>query len=249
MAESFKVAIIGAGIGGLTLAKTLLHQSGPAAGRKVEVCIYEAWDQWKVRGGALGLAAGARILQSLGLQDELAKVANQLDGLQIHFHANGTELNSMTLPACTAMRRDLQKLLVESLPANIIKLGHKLKQITEKEDEVMLEFENGATASADLVVASDGIHSFVRQQVFGKDQPEFTGFRVLYSISSKPFRPDPTKAHVHWKEVDGHGYSFMDITAGKDEKRHDVVIIIMRSEDWGVKLKTCSNLGNLDRLG
>jgi len=229
MAETLKVAIIGAGLGGLTLAKTLLQPEQP--GRPVEVCIYEAWDHWKVRGGALGLAAGARILRRLGLGDQLKEAANQVDGFRLHFFANGTELNSLNLPACTAMRTDLQKIMVDSLPSSCIKLGHKLKEITEGSDDVTLEFENGARASAHLVVASDGIHSFVRQKVFGGDQPEFTGFRVLYSLSSKPFRPDPTVAHIHWKEVDGAGYGMMDMTAGKGENRHDFMIIIMRSEE------------------
>ena len=67
-----------------------------------EVCIYEAWDQWKVRGGALGLAAGARILRRLGLGEALAEAANQVEGFRLHFHADGRELNSLNLPACTA---------------------------------------------------------------------------------------------------------------------------------------------------
>jgi len=229
MAETLKVAIIGAGLGGLTLAKTLL-QPEPGS-RPVEVCIYEAWDHWKVRGGALGLAAGARILRRLGLGDQLAEVANQVDGFDVHFHANGIELRSMHLPACTAMRKDLQKILVDSLPSSCIKLGHKLVEITEGTDEVTLEFENGESASAHLVVASDGIHSFARQKIFDGDQPVFTGFRVLYSISSKPFRADPTVANVHWKEVEGAGYGLLDMTAGRGESRHDVMIIIMRSEE------------------
>lgn len=112
------------------------------------------------------------------------------------------------------MRKDLQKILVDSLPSSCIKLGHKLVEITEGTDEVTLEFENGERGFAHLVVASDGIHSFARQKIFGGDQPEFTGFRVLYSLSSKPFRADPTVAHVHWKEVDGAGYGLLDMTAG-----------------------------------
>mmetsp|Transcript_40460 Transcript_40460/g.82653 ORF Transcript_40460/g.82653 Transcript_40460/m.82653 type:complete len:424 (-) Transcript_40460:230-1501(-) len=229
MAETLKVAIIGAGLGGLTLAKTLLQPEQP--GRPVEVCIYEAWDHWKVRGGALGLAAGARILRRLGLGEQLKEAANQVDGFRLHFFAEGTELNSLNLPACTAMRTDLQKILVDSLPSSCIKLGHKLVEITEGTDEVTLEFENGERATAHLLVASDGIHSFARQKIFGGDQPEFTGFRVLYSLSSKHFRADPTVAHVHWKEVDGAGYGLLDLTAGKGENRHDVMIIIMRSEE------------------
>ncbi len=228
MTDTLKVAIIGAGLGGLTLAKTLLHEN---SGRPVEVCIYEAWDHWKVRGGALGLAAGARILEKLGLKAQLAAVANDIHGFEVHFHSNGSELNSLNVPGCTAMRRDLQKLLVESMPSSVIKLNHKLVEIIEGEDEVVLEFENGARASAHLVVASDGIHSFVRQRIFGVDQPEFTGFRVLYSISSKPYRPDPRVAHIHWKEANGSGYGLLDLTAGQGDLRHDICIMIMRSDD------------------
>ncbi|CAJ1374420.1 unnamed protein product [Effrenium voratum] len=228
-AKAMKVAIIGAGLGGLTLAKAL--GEGADTGRKVEVCLYEAWDEWKVRGGAIGLAAGKRILEKLGLKGQLAAVANQINGFQVNFHANGSKLNSLSVPGCTVMRTDLQKVLVESLPSNVIKLGHKLVEIVEGEDEVMLEFENGARDSAHLVVASDGIHSFVRQKLFGADQPEFTGFRVLYSVSSKAYRPDPTVAHIHWKESDGAGYGFLDLTAGQGAGRHDICVIILRSEE------------------
>ena len=80
MAE-LKVAIIGGGLGGLTLAKTLLRRGGHG-GRPVAVRIYEAWDHWKVRGGGLGMAAGGRILRELGLEEGLKAVANQIDAMQ-----------------------------------------------------------------------------------------------------------------------------------------------------------------------
>ena len=216
-----RVAIIGAGVGGLTLAKTL--QSS-----EVEVQIFEAWDHWKVRGGALGLAAGKRILESLGLQEELEKVANV--GFQMNLRANGSNLGSLDVPACLVMRTDLQKLLVDSLPEGTIKLGHKLIDIVETEDEVLLTFENGARASADLVVASDGIHSFVRQKIFGVDHPVYTGFRVLYSVSSKPFRPNPHKSFIHWMEAEGSGYGVLEMTAGHGASRRDICVMIMKSD-------------------
>mmetsp|Transcript_37192 Transcript_37192/g.69390 ORF Transcript_37192/g.69390 Transcript_37192/m.69390 type:complete len:314 (+) Transcript_37192:338-1279(+) len=129
------------------------------------------------------------------------------------------------------MRTELQKLLVASLPIDTIKLGHRLVDITEKEDEVLLAFDNGFRTTAHVVVASDGIHSFVRQQIFSKDKPEYTGFRVLYSVSSRPIRPDPTKARMHWAEVDGRGYAILDVTAGHGKGRHDICAMILESAE------------------
>ena len=220
-----KVAIIGAGLGGLTLAKTLLEGEG------VEVCLYEAWDQWKVRGGALGMSGGRQILESFGLGEKLGAVANDAEDMQIRYHYNGKKLSSSKLMGCIAMRTDLQKLLVDSLPSKIVKLGHKLVDIVEGDDEVLLTFENGATASANLVVAADGIHSFIRQNIFGPDHPVFTGFRILYTVSTKPFRSDPSGYDIHWMEVDGAGYGILELTAGKGANRHDICALILRSEE------------------
>ena len=221
-AAPMKVAIIGAGLGGLTLAKTLLEGG-------VEVCLYEAWEEWKARGGALGLQGGKHILQSLGLGEELAAVAN--DNVQIQYHANGKHLGNLNLPGCIAMRKDLQKLLVNSLPSGVIKLGHKLVDIIEGDDEVLLTFENGARASANLLVAADGIHSFVRQRIFGVDHPVFTGYRMLYSVSSKHFRPEPSVNQIHWTEVEGVGYGILELTAGQGTGRHDICALILGTEE------------------
>ena len=79
--EAMDVAVIGAGVGGLTLAKTLL-------GSGHRVTVYEAWGEWKVRGGALGLQAGRRILLELGLEEDLAKVAN-MEAWRVDRHGPG----------------------------------------------------------------------------------------------------------------------------------------------------------------
>ncbi|CAK9023299.1 6-hydroxynicotinate 3-monooxygenase (6-HNA monooxygenase), partial [Durusdinium trenchii] len=206
-------------------AKTLLE------GGKTEVTIYEAWDHWKARGGALGLAAGKRILEHFGLSEELAEVSNSSEGYTWQFHAKGSKLSFVNVPGCIAMRTDLQRVLVDSMPPDVVKLDHKLVDIVEGDHEVLLTFENGVTASADLVVASDGIHSFVRQKIFGEDVPHFTGFRVLYSVSSTPYRPDPSISKTHWLEAEGAGYAILEMTAGRGSTRHDLCVLILRSEE------------------
>ncbi len=59
------------------------------------------------------------------------------------------------------MRTDLQKLLVKSLPADIIHLKREVKSVVENEHDVTLTFVDGSTETADLVVGADGIHSVV----------------------------------------------------------------------------------------
>ena len=110
------------------------------------------------------------------------------------------------------------------------------------------------------MVASDGIHS-LSGELFYTKTPRFCtatdlrrrraalhGFRVLYSVcpgllkplkgserlrkrSSKPIRPEPKVARIHWSEAEGQGYGVMDLTAGRGERRHDMCIVILRGPE------------------
>ncbi|OLP81055.1 NAD(P) transhydrogenase, mitochondrial [Symbiodinium microadriaticum] len=185
--KPLKVAVIGAGLGGLVLAKTILTE-GPG---NIEVQVYEAWDSWKTRGGSLQMAKGVRI----------------------------------------TMRTDLQSMLVDSMPPDTFKLGHKLSEIAENRDGVVLTFENGVTCTADLVVAADGIHSVVKRKIFNDDKPEHTGFRCLYALCSKPIRSDPSMMQINWYEVGDKGYQVVDWTAGSGESRHDGHSFVFRDDE------------------
>ena len=77
MAGGRRVAIIGGGIGGLTLAKTILFHQPDAS-----VVVYEAWDEVKAwdmdRGGSLGIGLGVWILQALDLEQPFRATANSI---------------------------------------------------------------------------------------------------------------------------------------------------------------------------
>lgn len=61
-------------------------------------------------------------------------------------------------------RADLQRTLLQQIPSNCnIHLSSRLKSYTETPDDVRLDFENGSTASCDLLVGADGIKSAVRE--------------------------------------------------------------------------------------
>jgi salicylate hydroxylase/6-hydroxynicotinate 3-monooxygenase len=69
--------------------------------------------------------------------------------------------------------------LASAVPDECIKLSHKLVGLDETGDGVRLAFANGATAVADAVIGADGIHSVVRDMLFGTSPVHFTG-RIAY---------------------------------------------------------------------
>lgn len=225
-----RVAIIGSGIGGLVLAKTLTQYG---AG-KVEVKLYEAWEEWKTRGGSLGIQQSREILEKLGLKETFDALANHPS--ESKYWSDGQEVTHLDLGgagpgAHIIMRRDLQKMMVDSLPPEVIFMGHKLESITEDDKEATLTFTNGKVEKADIVVGADGIHSTVKKQLFDSGEPVHAGFRLIYSCSSVPVRKHPDEVHTHWNTAEGEGYHVMDWTAGVGDKRHDVCLLMMRSEE------------------
>ena len=142
-----RIAIVGSGIGGLILAKTITQYSD-----KIEVKLFEAWEEWKTRGGSLGVQQSVQILEKLGLKEAFDKLANHPQHAK--YWSDGQEVTDMDLQgagpgAHIIMRRDLQKLVVESLPPENIFLGHKLESISEDDTEVTLSFANGKVEKAD----------------------------------------------------------------------------------------------------
>jgi len=83
-------------------------------------------------------------------------------------------------PYLLAHRGDLHAALASAVPDSDVRLGHQLTSLEPRPDgSVKLGFANGVAAAADAVVGADGVHSLLREILFGKDQPNVTG-RVAY---------------------------------------------------------------------
>jgi salicylate hydroxylase len=70
-----------------------------------------------------------------------------------------------------------------------IHLGSKCTGFEQHRDRVHLKLESGATAIGDVLIGADGVHSRVRQGLFGADQPQFTGiiaWRGIVPMDSLP---------------------------------------------------------------
>lgn len=172
------VAIIGAGLSGLTLALAL-HQQGIAS------TIYEARSAPLNIGGAIMLSPNAlRILDLLGVYERIHPEGYDFDKLYFRSPTDQPwdeyEFGSKEKYAYRGMRiyrhvliRELSAMIEE---ANIhIQYNKKFARIAlETDTSVTWSFEDGTTATATCLVGADGIHSKVRKYMHPDLEPKFT---------------------------------------------------------------------------
>ena len=85
--------------------------------------------------------------------------------------------------------------LVERLAGEGLHLGHRCVGVEERRSGAELRFADGASATADLVVRADGVHSVIRPHVAGPVRGRFSGtvgYRGLVPVARMPSLPDPT---------------------------------------------------------
>ena len=212
MPRSPRVAIIGGGIGGLTLALALRQ-------RGFEPEVYEQASQLAEIGAAVALSANStRELRRLGLLDALTEVStepselifrNWRDGSRIaahDVHAGLRYQRECGAPYFGVHRADLQRILGGALGGEGLHLGHQLKTVHAHGGTVGLTFANGKTVEADLVVGADGVRSAVRRHVTGGERTIYSGtsaFRGIVPVERLPTLPDP-QAIQFWMGPEAH---------------------------------------------
>jgi 2-polyprenyl-6-methoxyphenol hydroxylase-like FAD-dependent oxidoreductase len=204
MATKPKILIIGAGIGGLTAALALRRRGFP-------VEVFEQSSALSELGAGIQIAAnGSRVLRALGLGEELDRIgiiAGQVD-LRVwnsderwRMQDHGTAAARYGSPHYTMHRADLQEMLrraVEREDPKAIRLGARCTGFDASAKGVTLTFENGQRASGDAVIGADGIHSVIRQSLFGADKAEFTGFMAWRGLCPKETLPPALMRHGGW---------------------------------------------------
>jgi 6-hydroxynicotinate 3-monooxygenase len=182
VSSELRIAIIGAGLGGLATA-AVLQKFG------LESTVYEQAGVFGRVGAGINVSPNAtHALAELGLYDELMKTACRPDNWT-NADAQGqfisvAELGEVAqarygMPFLQMHRADLHNAVLSAVDANSIRHGHKLEGLTTRGETIRLEFEGGRTAEADVVIGADGLHSRVRREAFGHDEARFTG-RIAY---------------------------------------------------------------------
>lgn len=226
-----RVAIVGAGIGGLASAALLLR-----AGSQVEV--YEQAPELREVGVGLHLGPnGSRILHRMGLADSLDRYGVRPDALEIRDFSDGGTLVRQPVgtvweerfgsPYYTILRSDLHCILAGMVPERHIHLGRRLVRYEDHGDGVRLEFADGSHAEADVLVGADGIHSVVRRAVARAETPVFSGNYALRgtvpatAVASLPPRtmfvwPGPAARLLCYPVDGGRQLTFVAVTAGPE---------------------------------
>jgi 2-polyprenyl-6-methoxyphenol hydroxylase-like FAD-dependent oxidoreductase len=179
-----KIAIIGAGPGGLTVAR-LLQQSG------AQVVVYERDHSRsaRVQGSALDLheESGLAALEAAGLMEAFwANHRPDLDRLRLTDPC-GTVLHDHARRMSGAGKRPeiergpLRDLLFDSLQPETVRWDCKLDSAEMQGDQVLLRFAGGKTALADIAIGSDGANSRLRKLVT-PIRPEYVGVSLVEAL-------------------------------------------------------------------
>ena len=166
-----EIAIIGAGMGGLTTGialKKFGHQ----------VTIFEQAEQILPVGAAISLwSNGVKCLNYLGLTEQVAKLGGQMDNLAYVDGLTGDVMTQFSLyPLIEEVgqrpypvsRAELQNMLMDEFGRDNIKLGKKMVALQDNGEAVTVHFADGSQVKADLLVGADGTHSITRAYVLGE---------------------------------------------------------------------------------
>src|ERR1700753_309023 len=190
MAKPLDIAIIGAGMGGLATAATLRRVG-------VTVTVYEQAQQFTRLGAGIQVGCNAmKVLRKLGLEERMRDGSfyprswNNRDwksgDVKFDMIFGESAEEKFGAPYLLAHRGDLHGALASAVPDECVRLSHKLTGLDEVADGVRLTFADGTTAVADAVVGADGVHSVVRDILFGHSPVNFTGriaYRTTYPAS------------------------------------------------------------------
>ncbi|MCX4689646.1 FAD-dependent monooxygenase [Kitasatospora purpeofusca] len=169
------IAIVGAGLGGLALAR-VLHVNG------IDCVVHERESSRHARGqgGMLDIHSGQRALREAGLLDDFFAIARGEGQDMRLLEPDGTLLLQEDTPDDAPLARpevdraDLRDLLLDSLPEGVVRWGHAY----ESADSGLLRFADGSSATYDLLVGADGANSRVRA-LLTDVHPEHTGHNVV----------------------------------------------------------------------
>ncbi len=193
-----KFAIIGGGIGGLTLAIAMQRKG-------MNVKVYESAPRFKPLGAGIALAANAmKAFVEIGIVEEIVRAGKKIKGMFIKDVSGKiitfTDAEQLTkqfgvINNFTIHRADLHEVLSCLLQPATIEFGKMCVDVNQNAGGVTIHFSNGNTAEADYLIACDGIHSPIRKKLLPGSLPRYAGYtcwRAIVDNVPEGFNSDET---------------------------------------------------------
>ncbi|MBB2973168.1 FAD-dependent monooxygenase [Mesorhizobium sp. RMAD-H1] len=178
--DKVEIAVIGAGLGGAAAAALL-------AGAGFSVHTFEQAAAFTRLGAGIHIGPNVmKIFRRIGLEKRLEEIGSHPDFWFSRDGRTGDYLSRIPLgdygrkeygaSYITIHRGDMHAEQIAALPQDRLHFGHRLTAIEEREQDVLLTFDNGRQVAAGLVIGADGINSMIREILLGPEKPRFSGW-------------------------------------------------------------------------
>lgn len=186
MDRKTRIAVVGAGLGGMTVAG-FLQRAG------FNVTVYEQAAEFSRIGAGIILSANVtKILRRLELEPLILDAGIKANSYISRAWDTGATMYEIKFdpesevrfggPYLNIHRGDLHAVLDKGVAPGSIAFGHRLLAVEETTDALHLTFANGTTADVDILIGADGINSKVREYLLGTEPPRFAGAAALRAI-------------------------------------------------------------------
>jgi salicylate hydroxylase len=233
------VLIAGAGLGGLTTALALIQR-----GHRVR--LFEQASELKEVGAGVQIGSnGSRVLISLGLQGAMESVVCVPLGREFRLWSTGQRWRSFDLgetsvqrfgaPYWMVHRGDFHAVLLDAVrkaDPDAIQAGNPCIGFEQDGQSATIRLADGKTATGDVLIGADGVHSRIRQQMFGDGWAEFTGIMVWRGLVPMERLPEHQRQLVgnNWIGVGGHVVTY-------PLRRGEILnfVGVIERDDWRVE--------------
>ncbi|KAI5926648.1 hypothetical protein F4810DRAFT_724262 [Camillea tinctor] len=208
------VLIVGAGLGGLTLAQVLRKQ-----GVSFEIFERDPSETSRTQGWSLSIHAVLADLVA-SVPDDMPPFRESVSALhpikledQVVFYIDGERFgatDSSERPFVRANRQRLRSWLATNID---VQWGKHLNKVEQSDDKVTLFFQDGSSASGDVLIGADGTNSVVRENILGKSNKDILKYIPISTITAESIILTG-EAFARQLEV-AHSFTFVNIDADR----------------------------------
>ncbi|EHK99346.1 putative Salicylate hydroxylase [Glarea lozoyensis 74030] len=242
--QSFSLAIIGSGIGGLALAIGLLKQN-------VRCTVYEAAPVFDAVGAGIGL--GPNSLKAMALMDE--EFAKMYDDIKVGNTAperyneqieilgaeegfrHGGSVRHPDFTRSSAHRRALLEVMKSLIPEGTVKFNKRVVSLVQKDSKVSIEFTDGEKVIFDAVIGCDGIKGMTRREVLESRYPEEVPakycneyvYRGITTMENAKAIIGTYAEDARWFMMPNKGWAMYPISGGKEV---NIVVFVNDDKPW-----------------